>query len=59
MDEQSQIVAYVDSSLKKIAKMKRLNRKAISKLEEYRSALITSTVTGKIDTRNIKVPQGE
>ena len=59
MDEQNQIVAYVDSSLKKIAKMKRLNRKAISKLEEYRSALITSAVTGKIDTRNIKVPQGE
>jgi hypothetical protein len=32
---------------------------AIAKLKEYRTALITNAVTGKIDVRDVKLPELE
>jgi len=59
IDEQEKIVNYLDALLKKSEQMKRLNIKTIERLNEYRSALITSAVTGKIDVQNIKNFQGD
>jgi len=55
--EQQAIVEYIQTATIKIDKMKLANLDAISKLEEYRSAVITSAVTGKIDVRDIDLPQ--
>lgn len=56
LDEQVNITAYLlreerlmDQRAKKISQV-------ISKLQEYRSALITNAVTGKIDVRHIPIP---
>lgn len=55
--EQNDIVKYLDSQLEKISKMISVNHEMIEKLNEYRSALITAAVTGKIDVHNIKIPK--
>lgn len=49
---QKQIVAYLKKQLSKLDKLISLNEKSITKLEEYRIALITNAVTGKIDIKN-------
>ena len=58
-DEQLEIASFISKETERIDQMKKLNVRTIKKLEEYRSALITSAVTGKIDVRNIKIPQGK
>lgn len=59
LNEQAAIVEHLKHVLNKIDSMNNKVVKAISTLEEYRSAFITSAVMGKIDVRNIKIPQGE
>jgi restriction endonuclease S subunit len=56
-DEQNAINAFLIEECKKIDSMLEVNDKTIDKLNEYRTALITATVTGKIDVRNIEVPE--
>lgn len=56
-EEQINITKKLNSDLEKIDNMKTANLLAIEKLEEYRSAIITSAVTGKIDVRNIAIPE--
>ena len=55
--EQEQIVGFIRSSVEKIDRQERRSIEAIDKLKEYRSALITNAVTGKIDVRDFKIPQ--
>ncbi|MDO9139624.1 MAG: restriction endonuclease subunit S [Methylobacter sp.] len=55
MDEQHTIVDFVIVEKSKIDRMEQKVREAITKLEEYRTALITAAVTGKIDVRNIEL----
>lgn len=50
--EQKQIAAFVETQTAKIDQMADIAEKAIVKLQEYRTALITAGVTGKIDVRN-------
>lgn len=52
MEEQREIVAYLDRETARIDRMVELNQQTIDKLKEYRTALITAVVTGKIDVRN-------
>lgn len=59
MDEQLSIINLLEENLKRIDRMAVFNKKTIDRLQEYRSALITNAVTGKIDVRNIKIPMGE
>jgi type I restriction enzyme, S subunit len=47
--EQQTIVAYLDRETSKLDRMVEKVEAAIEKLKEYRSALITAAVTGKID----------
>lgn len=49
--EQREIVTYLDKETARIDRMVELNQQTIDKLKEYRTALITAAVTGKIDVR--------
>jgi restriction endonuclease S subunit len=52
LSEQRAIADYIDRETVKLAGMMAKVEAAIEKLQEYRSALITAAVTGKIDVRN-------
>ena len=56
LEEQTAILATLEVELCKIRGMLHVNNQAIMCLTEYRSALITAAVTGKIDVRNIVIP---
>jgi type I restriction enzyme S subunit len=49
--EQEQIADFVDSAVLKVDAMVMATRKAVDRLREYRTALISAAVTGKIDVR--------
>lgn len=49
--EQNAIAAYLDAETRKIDMLVAKIEAAIERLQEYRSALITAAVTGKIDVR--------
>lgn len=50
-DEQDAIVAYIDGHVSRIDALIEKSTEMINTLREYRSALITNAVTGKIDVR--------
>ena len=50
--EQRAVVDYLDRETAKLDRMIEKVEAAIEKLQEYRTALITAAVTGKIDVRN-------
>jgi type I restriction enzyme S subunit len=51
LQEQQQIVEYLDDQTSKIDNSIKLEEKKIELLKEYRQSLISSVVTGKIDVR--------
>lgn len=51
-DEQAAIAAYLDDEMDRIDATTERVEVAIERLQEYRAALITDAVTGKIDVRN-------
>ena len=51
MAEQEAIVAHIDAAEDRAKRMERTISQAIERLQEYRSALISAAVTGKIDVR--------
>lgn len=53
LDEQSQIADYVKERSEKIGDLMVKAQEMIGRLREYRSALITDAVTGKIDVRAV------
>lgn len=57
IDEQIQISNYLLREEKTIAGQQRKIKEVVDRLGEYRSALITNAVTGKIDVRDYPVPQ--
>ena len=54
--EQIKISTKLDSISCKIQRQSQIVQSAIDTLKEYRTALITNAVTGKIDVRDIKLP---
>jgi type I restriction enzyme S subunit len=56
--EQSKIVDYFNHETAKLDRMINTIQSAIAKLQEYRSALITAAVTGKIDVRTLTANEG-
>lgn len=54
--EQNDIVESLSESGRKFEKMLDKVESAITRLTEYRSALITAATTGKIDVRNVAIP---
>lgn len=59
IEEQEEIVCYLDRHLEIIKTQSRAIENAIEKLEEYRAALIVGAITGKIDVRNYKASETE
>jgi len=59
VEEQGQIVEYIDRKIAEIDKQQAKVEEVISKLKEYRTALITNAVTGKIDVRDVKLPEAD
>lgn len=55
ISEQEQIVAHIRQSISGMDRMRDTLTRSISLLQEYRSALISAAVTGKIDVRD-KIP---
>lgn len=55
-DEQQKIADFLDKITHEIDLQTKKVIEAIGKLEEYRSALITNAVTGKIDVRDFDIP---
>lgn len=55
LNDQNEIVEFLDKELNEISEVKKSVEQTINKLKEYRSTLITQVVTGKIDVRNVKV----
>jgi len=52
LDEQEQIVKFLDVETNRILSVKNSTRKEIELLKEYKTALISEVVTGKVDVRN-------
>lgn len=57
INEQHDIVAYINKVNQKIDLQIQKATDVISRLVEYRSTLITNAVTGKIDVRGFQIPQ--
>lgn len=51
IDEQKQIIEFLDIETDRIVSLKNSTRKEIELLKEYKTALISEVVTGKIDVR--------
>jgi type I restriction enzyme S subunit len=51
LPEQADIAAYLDAETAKLDALVRKVEEAVERLQEYRIALITAAVTGKIDVR--------
>ena len=58
-DEQAQIEKFLESSLFKIDTLVEKADHAIALMKEHRTALISATVTGKIDVRNWQPPAAD
>lgn len=56
LEEQKRIVSKVVSWITKLDYQQRTVEAAIERLREYRSALITNAVTGRIDVRTVGLP---
>ena len=59
IEEQKEIMQYIDAEAKKTAAVENALNKEIELLHELRSSLISDAVTGQIDVQNIKVPDIE
>lgn len=53
IEEQTSIATYLDRETSKIDRLVEKVEAAIGRLQEYRTALITAAVTGKIDVREV------
>lgn len=56
LPEQQAIANFLDHKTKQIDQQKAKIQQAINLLKEYRTALITNAVTGKIDVRQVLIP---
>lgn len=56
LKEQEEITKYLEQKTAEIDQQKAKIQKAIELLKEYRTALITNAVTGKIDVRQVPIP---
>ena len=57
IDEQNFITERLNKELDEDKSWIEKTQSSIEKLKEYRTALITNAVTGKIDMRDVKLPQ--
>lgn len=56
LKEQKQIISYIEKETQEITKAQTLIQKEIKLIQEYKNALISEAVTGKIDVRKWEQP---
>ncbi|MGF6791712.1 hypothetical protein [Paraburkholderia sp. 35.1] len=56
-NEQDAICAWIGTELRRLQNQSDSVKNVVSRLEEYRSALVTNAVTGKIDVRGAQISQ--
>lgn len=59
VNEQKQIVEYIENKINSINNAMYVIQNEISLLTEYRTRLISDVVTGKVDVRDIEIPEYE
>lgn len=59
IDEQREIANYIDKKTLKIDNVVKKQLQIIAELQELKSSLISDVVTGKIDVRNVEIPEYE
>ena len=59
IEEQEEIAGYISRNISENQQLINVTQQTIERLTEYRTALITAAVTGKIDVRNIDLPTQE
>lgn len=59
IDEQREIANYIDEKTLKIDNVVKKQLQIIAELQEFKSSLISDVVTGKIDVRNVEIPEYE
>lgn len=57
LGEQKEIAEYLNAEMTSLDELICRVQAVVERLEEYRNALITAATTGKIDVRNVKIPQ--
>lgn len=57
--EQREIVEYLDGVCQKIDALIKKTEEKIAELQELKTAIITEVVTGKIDVRDVEIPEFE
>ena len=57
IEEQREIVGYIEQETEKIDVLKKEVEKQIEYLREYRTRLISDVVTGQIDVRDVVIPE--
>lgn len=56
IEEQIDIARHLSTQASRFDQAVENTKSAITRLTEYRSALITAATTGKIDVRNVAIP---
>lgn len=56
-EEQDQIVRFLDSRMSDFNRIISLRKQQIEELEDLKTRLISDVVTGKIDVRDVKIPE--
>lgn len=56
-NEQKALVDHLEEQLQQLDSLGLATESTIHRLTEYRTALITAATTGKIDVRNVKIPE--
>lgn len=59
IDEQREIANYIDEKTLKIDNVVKKQLQIIAELQELKASLISDVVTGKIDVRNVEIPEYE
>lgn len=59
IDEQREIANYIDEKTLKIDNVVKKQMQIIAELQELKSSIISDVVTGKIDVRNVEIPEYE
>ncbi len=59
IDEQHTIVKYLDTKCKKIDELIRLKQSQVQAYQELKSVIVSDVVTGKVDVRNVSIPEYE
>ncbi|GAB6095629.1 restriction endonuclease subunit S [Desulfatiferula olefinivorans] len=59
LDEQQEIVAYIEKETALIDKTIARTEREIELIQEYRTRLVSDVVTGKVDVRSVEIPDFE